>query len=56
LDNTTIKTSNNNSENYLNTINCLAFAKTSENLFLAGSRDGIAKLYDLRASPQTSGP
>ena len=43
-------------ENYLNTINCLCFAKTNENLFVAGSRDGIAKIYDLRNDPSRKGP
>ena len=43
------------SESYLNTINCLCFAKTNENIFLAGSRDGIAKVYDLRRNPSQDG-
>ena len=44
------------SESYLNTINCLCFGKTNESVFIAGSRDGIAKIYDLRANPSSSGP
>ena len=46
---------NRSEENYLNTINCLCFAKTNENEFLVGSRDGIAKMYDLRADPSNKG-
>jgi len=39
----------------LNTINCLCFGKSSENIFVAGSRDGIAKIYDLRCNPSIDG-
>ncbi|CDW77963.1 wd40 repeat-containing protein [Stylonychia lemnae] len=43
------------SESYLNTINCLCFGKSNEEVFVAGSRDGIAKIYDLRCNPHTQG-
>ena len=39
----------------MNTINCLSFPKTNEDIFLAGSRDGIVKLYDLRQDPNRNG-
>lgn len=42
-------------EEALNTINCLNFSRTTEDLFLAGARDGIAKLYDIRCDPKTHG-
>jgi WD40 repeat protein len=44
------------SESYLNTINCLNFSKANENVFLVGSRDGVAKIYDLRSDPCSKGP
>jgi WD40 repeat protein len=40
----------------MNTINCLAFPKTSENIFLAGSRDGMVKAYDIRSNASDNGP
>ena len=40
----------------MNTINCLAFPKTSENIFLAGSRDGMVKAYDIRSNASHTGP
>eukprot|EP00347_Sterkiella_histriomuscorum_P005068 403358022 len=42
-------------ENYLNTINCLSFSNQSEEIFVAGSRDGIAKIYDIRCNPSQLG-
>jgi WD40 repeat protein len=43
-------------ETYMNTINCLAFPKTSENIFLAGSRDGMVKGYDIRSNDNLKRP
>ena len=38
----------NYSDNYLCTINSLAFSKLNENSFLIGSRDSKVKVYDVR--------
>jgi WD40 repeat protein len=40
---------------YMNSINCLKFSNTNENIFLTGSRDGYIKMYDLRSLKCGSG-